>query len=205
MEPEISRRCRVCGASVRSRAGFCPQCGAPVNPEEANQAPAEELSETMASQGEEALAAIAPDMALTASDTAQPMAQTEAVALPVVTDEHVATDENMATTEHVAMAETDAQVDAVTGDAESVASAGSAEAGSAGASADAQPTRRHRVKVAARDAMEGKIAPRVEKLRQASTVVLDEAADDPGLRFVLVAAVLILLSLGLLLLSQILT
>jgi hypothetical protein len=67
-----------------------------------------------------------------------------------------------------------------------------------------QPTRRHRVKVAALDAVEGKIAPRVERLRHASTVVLDEAADDPGLRFVLVAAVLILLSLGLLLLSQIL-
>jgi hypothetical protein len=68
--------------------------------------------------------------------------------------------------------------------------------------AESSPTRRHRVKVAARDAVEGKIAPRVEKLRQASTVVLDEAADDPGLRFVLVAALLILLSLVLLLLNQ---
>jgi hypothetical protein len=74
----------------------------------------------------------------------------------------------------------------------------------AGPAASAEPTRRHRVKVAARDAMEGKIAPRVEKMRRASTVVLDEAADDPGLRFVLVAALLILLSLGLVLLSQIL-
>lgn len=27
MEPEISRRCHACGASVRSRARFCPQCG----------------------------------------------------------------------------------------------------------------------------------------------------------------------------------
>ena len=72
------------------------------------------------------------------------------------------------------------------------------------AAADAEPTRRHRVKVAARDAMEGKIAPRVEKMRRASTVVLDEAADDPGLRFVLIAALLVLLSLGLVLLSQIL-
>lgn len=70
--------------------------------------------------------------------------------------------------------------------------------------ATAAPTRRHRVKVAALDAVEGKIAPRVEKLRQASTVVLDEAAEDPGLRFVLVAALLIILSLVLLLLSQIL-
>lgn len=68
----------------------------------------------------------------------------------------------------------------------------------------AAPTRRHRVKVAALDAVEGKIAPRVEKLRQASTVMFDEAADDPGLRFVLVAALLIILSFVLLLLSQIL-
>jgi hypothetical protein len=82
-----------------------------------------------------------------------------------------------------------------------------AEAGAgvaASTAASSEPTRRHRVKVAARDAMEGKIAPRVEKMRRASTVVLDEAADDPGLRFVLVAALLILFSLGLLLLSQIL-
>lgn len=75
---------------------------------------------------------------------------------------------------------------------------------SAAAGDTSQTTRRHRVKVAALDAMEGKIGPRVEKLRQASTVMLDEAADDPGLRFILVAAVLILISVGLLLLSQIL-
>ena len=26
-EPEISRRCPECGASIRVRASFCPQCG----------------------------------------------------------------------------------------------------------------------------------------------------------------------------------
>ena len=26
-EPEIARRCAACGASVRQRAMFCPQCG----------------------------------------------------------------------------------------------------------------------------------------------------------------------------------
>jgi hypothetical protein len=88
------------------------------------------------------------------------------------------------------------------GQAEVVTSA--AAAAPAVETTDAEPTRRHRVKVAARDAVEGKIAPRVEKMRRASTVVLDEAADDPGLRFVLIAALLILLSLGLVLLSQIL-
>src|SRR5262249_28322739 len=30
MDPEIDRRCTSCGASVRSRSLFCPQCGKPI-------------------------------------------------------------------------------------------------------------------------------------------------------------------------------
>ncbi|HEX9919551.1 MAG TPA: hypothetical protein VGA87_10305 [Pyrinomonadaceae bacterium] len=48
------------------------------------------------------------------------------------------------------------------------------------------------------------LRPRVEKLREASTVVFDEATDDPGLRFVIVAAVLFILFLFILLFSYIL-
>ncbi len=43
---------------------------------------------------------------------------------------------------------------------------------------------------------------RVEKFRQMSTAVIDEAAYDPSLRFVLVAVVLFVLFLLLLLLSE---
>jgi hypothetical protein len=107
----------------------------------------------------------------------------------VVETDPIAATEEAAALPVVAGDEQQAQAESLTGESQSMSAA---------------PTRRHRVKVAARDAVEGKIAPRVEKLRHASTVMLDEAADDPGLRFVLVAAVLILLSLGLLLLSQIL-
>ena len=46
---------------------------------------------------------------------------------------------------------------------------------------------------------------RVEKFRQMSTAVIDEAAYDPSLRFVLVAAVLFVLFLLLLLLSELIT
>jgi hypothetical protein len=179
---------------VRSRAGFCPQCGTPVKTEEALAAtsPAVELQETLPGPGEEVLAAattatIASEGAVKASDVAgeaeQPAAADPA---PVLIEEREATGAVADERERAAAAAAD--------------TAATAQAGEE----PAQPTRRHRVKVAALDAVEGKIGPRVEKLRHASTVVLDEAADDPGLRFVLVAAVLILLSLGLLLLSQIL-
>ena len=50
----------------------------------------------------------------------------------------------------------------------------------------------------------GNLRPRVEKLREASTVVFDEASDDPGLRFVIIAVLLFLLFLFILLFSYIL-
>jgi hypothetical protein len=48
------------------------------------------------------------------------------------------------------------------------------------------------------------VAPRVEKLRHTSAVVLDEAADDPSLRFVLIAAALFILFLALFFISKLL-
>lgn len=50
----------------------------------------------------------------------------------------------------------------------------------------------------------GNLRPHVEKLREASTVVFDEATDDPGLRFLIVAVVLFLLFLFIFLFSYIL-
>ena len=55
---------------------------------------------------------------------------------------------------------------------------------------------------ATRAAMEGRVKPGVDKLRRVSSVVLDEAAFDPGVRFILVVGVLFLLFLVLLLLSK---
>lgn len=185
MEPEISRRCRSCGAAVRSRAGFCPQCGATVaGSEDANPAPAVEMADASSSREEVVPEASSPEVS-------SPEMPSAAVETSDASHEEVVPQLTVSTNE------TGAQAEAVT-------SAAVPAAAGVAAAADAEPTRRHRVKVAARDAMEGKIAPRVEKMRRASTVVLDEAADDPGLRFVLIAALLILLSLGLVLLSQIL-
>jgi hypothetical protein len=55
---------------------------------------------------------------------------------------------------------------------------------------------------AARVAMEARVKPGVDKLRRVSSVVLNEAAFDPGVRFILVVGVLFLLFLVLLLLSK---
>jgi hypothetical protein len=61
-----------------------------------------------------------------------------------------------------------------------------------------------RARAVARGAMEEKVAPRVEKLRQTSSVVLDGAADDPSLRFVLIAAFLFILFLVLFFITRLL-
>jgi hypothetical protein len=196
MEPEIARRCKVCGAAVRNHAEFCPQCGASINTEASHPFSTEDASKVQLNQTMEGVEPESPMPAVTPSDTAPVSdlaATSEAVA--VSEDGVVAPVEEIVPTSPVMI--TDERVDGDGAAVESVVAASATPTTTATA-----PTRRHRVKVAALDAVEGKIAPRVEKLRHASTIVLDEAADDPGLRFVLIAALLIILSLILVLLSQ---
>lgn len=52
------------------------------------------------------------------------------------------------------------------------------------------------------EAVEEKIAPSVEKVKKASHVVIDEAAEDPNLRFLLIALVLFVVFLFMLLLNR---
>ncbi len=60
----------------------------------------------------------------------------------------------------------------------------------------------NRARVAARDVIEDDLFEGVGKLRHISSVVLDEAAYDPSLRFVLVAAVLFVLFIVILVISE---
>jgi poly-gamma-glutamate capsule biosynthesis protein CapA/YwtB (metallophosphatase superfamily) len=138
-------------------------------------------------------------MAMESPANGPAVAVTEAATVAAPGGVAATSEENVPTA--LAIDENHADVEAVAATESDLAADGAAAAATTTAAA---PTRRHRVKVAAMDAVEGKIAPRVEKLRQASTVMLDEAADDPGLRFVLIAAVLIIFSLVLVLLNQIL-
>ena len=115
-EPEIARRCTTCGASVRQRAMFCPQCGSPI------------LEMQVPSQTQVPTAATTPLI---------PETIVEAAPAPLQVRD---------------------------------------------------------------DGVRG----RVKKLRKVSSVVIDQAAYDPSLRFLLVAAVLFLLFLVLLILSKVL-
>ena len=60
-----------------------------------------------------------------------------------------------------------------------------------------------RATTAARGALEDNVRPRVDKIRNASSFVLEEASDDPSLRFVLVAGALFLLFVVLLVISKV--
>ncbi len=66
---------------------------------------------------------------------------------------------------------------------------------------DERRDKRRRMTNAARGAVEDKLMPRVEKMRQTSAVMLDEAAIDPSLRFVLIAIALFVIFVALLFIS----
>lgn len=69
-------------------------------------------------------------------------------------------------------------------------------------SSDMSSKKRHRVKDAARGMVADNLKPRVDKLRRASSAVLEEAsAIDPSFRFVLIALFLFVVFIVLLLLS----
>lgn len=182
MEPEIARRCKVCGAAIRARATFCPQCGVPL--------PKESTSSTPAGAATDASETLPPTIG--ADTLADTMAPTEQLEVPAKAGAPLAGDARHGRDAAPASAPVENPLSPPTVAPPSVTLA------------DGTAAKRQRIATAQREASEDSSRPRAEKLRRASNVMLDEAAADPSLRFVLVAAVLILLSLLLLLLGRIL-
>lgn len=183
MEPEIARRCKICGAAIRARATFCPQCGVPLPNENAPSKPvgtstdAPENLPSRVSDGQANAQTI---------DPAAQMKESAKSSAPVTGDTHYNKDAAVPSVpvENPLPPPTAAQP--------------------IGTLADGAAAKRQRVATAAPEVMGESSRPRAEKLRRASNVMLDEAAADPSLRFVLVAAVLLILSLLLLVLGRIL-
>ena len=147
-EPEISRRCTSCGASIRDKAFFCPQCGLPLQGGSENETAA--LHDTHD---------IVRDVTLTEADfqaQPQPKSTPVVVAPPLQPPLPVKPKKQS----QRAKGEVGARIQRATDKARGV---------------------------------EENVAQRVQKFREISSVVIDEAGYDPSLRFVLVAAILFVL------------
>jgi hypothetical protein len=174
MEPEISHRCPSCGAAVRARAAFCPQCGRPTQKGEGT---------------EQSLAVEAVEPPQLSAPEGEPLAEAQSA--------------KVADSEPVASSYSETSV-VESQDVEDVERARVEVAGGPVVEGGAR-VKRHRVAEAARDAREAveeRLGPRVEKLRKASNVVLDEAAYDPSLRFVLIAIFIFIVFVVILLISS---
>jgi hypothetical protein len=179
-EPEIARRCSSCGASIRVAAFFCPQCGNALPRRDSR-----EVQPPVTPKAEETV----PKSAAAVSDSAvEPGMEARRDAPADLRDKsQKETRQRPQTKEALKAPDTEAARTSV----------GQAALGAVGA-------RIHRATTMARD-VEGDVIQRVQKVREMSSVVLDEAGGDPSLRFVLVAAVLFLLFLIIVLLNRFIT
>jgi hypothetical protein len=220
MQPEISRRCLVCGASVRAGAQFCSQCGKRLGErggagaespdarpdERAGEAPsaddasrgeverafetwrsAEHVAAEEAPRARGAEPATVDDAGVAAADDAARPSATGGNARPPVTRGAAPPP-----TREVLMAETRAAEPPPRDVGAAGAAPGAKLAGAVGA------TRKRAASV-----VKESIAPRVERVRDRSIVMLEEAPDDSGLRFVLIAVVLFALFIFLLVLNTV--
>lgn len=195
MEPEIARLCSSCGASVRGTARFCPQCGQtmagaagltaaaqttrqPALVEEAERV-ASSLSGRLAEHDAHERAGDADVSASRSEPTTRERADDEASSQIKVADNEATTQTQPADT-------------VMTNDSVAATTVGEASAGDE-ATAGAARVRQRAAAVGA--GLGESLRPRVGKLRERSVVVLDEAAEDPGLRFVLVAIALFVVAL----------
>jgi hypothetical protein len=219
MEPEIARRCQTCGAAVRGAARFCPQCGRLMADEgdagsaqkaQARSRPAARTKSALVDQAERVanslsgrLAPPAPEAEAPAGADGDVLSLDDEPAAKTVADEIAHADEpaRVARPDHVAepVAPSPTTQDAP---AEPAPVADEARAGSAGEARGAGRVRRATAAVGA--GLGESVRPRVEKLREASVVVFDEAAEDPGMRFVVIAALLFFVALLILLFSFVL-
>jgi predicted RNA-binding Zn-ribbon protein involved in translation (DUF1610 family) len=180
-EPEISRRCSSCGASIRKRSQFCPQCGEALS----MRTGASDDSNTEALDFRDTLVEMRPiesgevedrqtlllnpDLIKTGSDSeATPdLSKTLPLDAPFQPTQPLRREGGVGLSAGVPLDRT-------------------------------QPLAKESV------AESAAVTP-VQKLKKVSSVVIDQAAYDPSIRFLLVAAILFILSLFLLIMSKVLS
>jgi hypothetical protein len=190
MLPEISRRCRSCGAAVRARGRFCPQCG-------------QVMSEGDAAEGESspqsAHAADAPTRGAESQKLGGDGARVVGVEQPNARRAVPETGEAAGPSAQPAppaQSTPPAPAAAIASAAEPPQEVESAD----GIAGEERLGRVARVREGTRARVENTRA-RVERVRDDALVALEETPDDSGMRFVIVAVFLFALFLLFLFLS----
>jgi hypothetical protein len=177
VQPEISRRCLTCGASYREDALFCPQCGRPLakTPEVAFDLKASDDAHTSPP-------ASVPNEPANAVITSPPQVIVAPAAEIKIASEAPPPKQAPKVSAQKPPKQTPPH--------------------SKPAQHETARDKLHRASTATREALAGNVK-RVEKIRQVSTVMFEEAAYDPSLRFVLVALGLFIVFILLLVLSKV--
>lgn len=175
MIPEISRRCRGCGASVRAGASFCPQCGGAMTsePPVTGRGPVGETPPDYE-------AAPPPPAGWTPEADVGDAPRWPAPIIVKLDEPEPFARHGGASGGEVAPGGNSSNGPPRAQDVSDLVATGR----------EALPKRRRPVTV-----VEENLRPRVEKLREASIVMLDEAPNDSGLRFILIGVALFLLFL----------
>ena len=193
-DPEIARRCLSCGASVRQNAAFCPQCG--------------QFLEKRATDSDAVTDVQPPDPATTI-DESQDGQQSDSESAPTIwapalpEPEIVGSQQEPVETAAPNILETRP----ITRDEASRALETQPLIANTALSnqtlADIPGPAVLQPGQSPQPGAERPLRDRVDKIRKVSSVMIDQAAYDPSLRFLLVAAVLFIIFLVLMLLSKV--
>jgi hypothetical protein len=187
-EPEISRRCLSCGASVRQRAAFCPQCGHELDQQETGENDQQmHLSdrETMLDEG----TVTEPD-----NDGSLPP-EHQTITEPLIVRRRDSSPEQTQADE--------ARTQPLIVNSTRVLEKRSRIPDDSRDLPTNQQKQTARQGTARRAVIEDQVLGRVERLRKASSVMIDQAAYDPSMRFLLVAAILFVIFVVLMVLSKV--
>ena len=208
-EPEIDRRCVTCGASVRQQSAFCPQCGQMLDTREGQEEesdgstpkpPIAEWDQTEAesieAQPGEPVDTDGNEESQRVAAASSPMHEASSVAEPAIVRKHDGTEGTAPT------ASTHANDDER--DAYKTQPLFSSTTHSNATVTDLPDMNVRRLGDSRPQGKERKVLARVDKIRKVSSVMIDQAAYDPSLRFLLVAGALFIVFVILMILSKVL-
>ncbi|MDQ3651432.1 MAG: zinc ribbon domain-containing protein [Acidobacteriota bacterium] len=195
--PEISHRCRKCGASVRAHARYCPQCGRDVGAEEDEQTPPSAAARRAVDHETHSGGVTNPlsRRDRRRSDAVSPVEPSRKPAIVPHADQPAVAPQAPPPTAPSTLPPTAPS----TSSSPPPPHASQPIAAPSRRAVTAPPSRRPTVVIADNSPH------RAERLRESSITFLEEAADDSGLRFVLIGITLFIIFLVFLFFSTVIT